>query len=191
MLPVITCNMKSWYINMVLCIRNFGISEFPITSWKLEQVLCELLHRLGHPAVLPRQGRYSIGSVQPADTIDSHGVATMMRSITQGRAWMRVSVHQRKVGPRVFPPPTNTSFLSNVAAATSTRSYSTTKLSSEGGEKSDRLHSTDIAFKPNEDGWGYTKRYSSNYERIFGKRKEAQNLQTEVNDAGEEEERKK
>ena len=36
---------------------------------------------------------------------------------------------------------------------------------------SDRLHSTDIAFKPNQDGWGATRRYSKNHERIFGKKK--------------------
>ena len=34
-----------------------------------------------------------------------------------------------------------------------------------------RLHSTDIAFKPNQDGWGATKKYSKNHERIFGKKK--------------------
>eukprot|EP00949_MAST-11_sp_MAST-11-sp1_P004296 g4296.t1 len=34
--------------------------------------------------------------------------------------------------------------------------------------QSDRIHSTDIAFKPNNDGWGYTPKYKSSYERIFG-----------------------
>jgi hypothetical protein len=37
----------------------------------------------------------------------------------------------------------------------------------------DRIHSTDIAFKPNKDGWGYSKRYSSNYENIFQKKNSA------------------
>lgn len=36
--------------------------------------------------------------------------------------------------------------------------------------QSDRIHSTDIAFKPNNDGWGYTPKYKSSYERIFGKK---------------------
>lgn len=36
---------------------------------------------------------------------------------------------------------------------------------------SDRLHSTDIAFKPNEDGWGFTKKYSQGYDKIFQKGK--------------------
>ena len=31
----------------------------------------------------------------------------------------------------------------------------------------DSLHSSDIAFKPNDDGWGYTKRYASGWDRIF------------------------
>ena len=39
-------------------------------------------------------------------------------------------------------------------------------------EKQDRLHSTDIAFKPNKSGWGYTKDYSSNFDSIFGKKKQ-------------------
>ena len=49
---------------------------------------------------------------------------------------------------------------------------STAAVGEEAGGKpaSDRIHSTDIAFKPNEDGWGATKKYSKNYERIFGKK---------------------
>ncbi|KAJ1456494.1 hypothetical protein M885DRAFT_169182 [Pelagophyceae sp. CCMP2097] len=39
------------------------------------------------------------------------------------------------------------------------------------GEK--RLHSTDIAFKPTEDGWGYSPKYSSAYDKIFNKKKTA------------------
>lgn len=42
----------------------------------------------------------------------------------------------------------------------------------------DRIHSTDIAFKPNKDGWGYSKRYSNNFEAIFGK-KEVTNAATQ------------
>jgi hypothetical protein len=34
----------------------------------------------------------------------------------------------------------------------------------------DRLHSTDIAFKPNADGWGYTPRYATAWDRIFAKK---------------------
>ena len=54
-----------------------------------------------------------------------------------------------------------------------TRTGSATTLAAEekdGNSPSDRIHSTDIAFKPNQDGWGATKKYSKNYERIFGKR---------------------
>ena len=35
--------------------------------------------------------------------------------------------------------------------------------------KADSLHSSDIAFKPTEDGWGYTNRYASGWDRIFAK----------------------
>ena len=33
---------------------------------------------------------------------------------------------------------------------------------------SDRLHSTDIAFKPAESGWGSSSKYGANYDSIFG-----------------------
>ena len=35
------------------------------------------------------------------------------------------------------------------------------------------MHSTDIAFKPTEDGWGYNPRYSSSWDRIFAKKNSA------------------
>ena len=38
----------------------------------------------------------------------------------------------------------------------------------EGGGRSDSLHSSDIAFKPNNDGWGGTKKVSEGWDRIFG-----------------------
>lgn len=34
--------------------------------------------------------------------------------------------------------------------------------------QSDRLHSTDIAFKPSESGWGYNRKYVQNFDKIFG-----------------------
>ena len=46
-----------------------------------------------------------------------------------------------------------------------------TASSTASSAAEDRLHSTDIAFKPNQDGWGATRRYSKNHERIFGKKK--------------------
>ena len=43
---------------------------------------------------------------------------------------------------------------------------STCRYMSEGG---DRLHSTDIAFKPAESGWGGgSSKYSNNFDKIFG-----------------------
>jgi len=35
------------------------------------------------------------------------------------------------------------------------------------------LHSTDIAFKPTDNGWGYSPKFSSNYDAIFGKKEPA------------------
>jgi hypothetical protein len=40
---------------------------------------------------------------------------------------------------------------------------------SEGG---DRIHSTDIAFKPNESGWGGSRKYETRWDDIFGKKKD-------------------
>jgi hypothetical protein len=34
----------------------------------------------------------------------------------------------------------------------------------------DRLHSTDIAFKPNSSGWGFSQQYASKYDNIFKKK---------------------
>jgi len=50
--------------------------------------------------------------------------------------------------------------------AVETTSKETADAVAEQGN--DRLHSTDIAFKPNESGWGFSKTYASNYENIFG-----------------------
>lgn len=44
-------------------------------------------------------------------------------------------------------------------------------MSDEGGGSS--MHSTDIAFKPTEDGWGYTNKYSKGWDNIFKKDKPA------------------
>jgi hypothetical protein len=34
----------------------------------------------------------------------------------------------------------------------------------------DRIYSSDTAFKPTNDGWGYTKKFVSNYDKIFAKK---------------------
>lgn len=36
--------------------------------------------------------------------------------------------------------------------------------------QSDRIHSTDIAFKPNSAGWGYSKGYATGFDSIFKKK---------------------
>ena len=47
------------------------------------------------------------------------------------------------------------------------------------GSGGDRLHSTDIAFKPNEDGWGYTRKYKNNWERIFGSKNKGKDAEAD------------
>eukprot|EP00560_Eucampia_antarctica_P001905 CAMPEP_0197833462 /NCGR_PEP_ID=MMETSP1437-20131217/19101_1 /TAXON_ID=49252 ORGANISM="Eucampia antarctica, Strain CCMP1452" /NCGR_SAMPLE_ID=MMETSP1437 /ASSEMBLY_ACC=CAM_ASM_001096 /LENGTH=61 /DNA_ID=CAMNT_0043437533 /DNA_START=171 /DNA_END=356 /DNA_ORIENTATION=- len=34
-------------------------------------------------------------------------------------------------------------------------------------DDSDRIHSTDIAFKPSESGWGFSNKYNNNFDNIF------------------------
>jgi hypothetical protein len=45
------------------------------------------------------------------------------------------------------------------------------------------LHSTDIAFKPTEDGWGYNPRYSSSWDRIFAKKNSAKEQSADDDEA--------
>ena len=47
----------------------------------------------------------------------------------------------------------------------------TSSSSSDSSSSSSRLHSTDIAFKPAESGWGSSKSYASKWDDIFGKSK--------------------
>lgn len=65
------------------------------------------------------------------------------------------------------------------SAASSSGSSSSSSSSSNSSGSESRLHSSDIAFKPNDDGWGYTKNYASNWDRIFAKNKEAATLAPE------------
>ena len=48
---------------------------------------------------------------------------------------------------------------------------------SESAAPSDRLHSTDIAFKPTTDGWGYSRVYASGWDNIFKKKGKAEEAQ--------------
>eukprot|EP00566_Odontella_aurita_P000260 CAMPEP_0113534864 /NCGR_PEP_ID=MMETSP0015_2-20120614/5385_1 /TAXON_ID=2838 /ORGANISM="Odontella" /LENGTH=94 /DNA_ID=CAMNT_0000434051 /DNA_START=215 /DNA_END=499 /DNA_ORIENTATION=- /assembly_acc=CAM_ASM_000160 len=54
----------------------------------------------------------------------------------------------------------------------------TNRFLSEG---SDSIHSTDIAFKPAESGWGFTNKYDSNYDKIFGKKDDSPTKDGEEN----------
>jgi hypothetical protein len=62
-----------------------------------------------------------------------------------------------------------TTSTSSTPAASSDSGGSSSKSDSDGSGS--RLHSSDIAFKPNDDGWGYTKSYATSWDRIFGKDK--------------------
>jgi len=44
----------------------------------------------------------------------------------------------------------------------------------QSSEQGPRLHSTDIAFKPTTDGWGYSHVYGSGWDNIFKKKGKAQ-----------------
>lgn len=52
--------------------------------------------------------------------------------------------------------------------------YCQFRFFSEGGD-SDRIHSTDIAFKPNASGWGGSSKYESRWNDIFGNKKKKNN----------------
>ena len=70
----------------------------------------------------------------------------------------------------------SSSSTSTKSESKSTSSDSKPSASSDSGGDSkpnDSKHSSDIAFKPNNDGWGYTKSYSKGWDNIFGKKKDA------------------
>ena len=92
----------------------------------------------------------------------------------------RLSVRVSPVKNGMGAPP----FQRTLSASTSSTESSSTKAtgesvgSSTAGSSStsstdsapkDRIHSTDLAFKPNDDGWGYTKTYAAGWDRIFAK----------------------
>jgi hypothetical protein len=45
-------------------------------------------------------------------------------------------------------------------------------VSAAPAPESDRIHSTDIAFKPNSAGWGYSKGYAKGFDSIFKKKED-------------------
>ena len=51
--------------------------------------------------------------------------------------------------------------------------------SSDSSSSSSRLHSTDIAFKPAESGWGSSKQYGDKWENIFGNSSETKTEKNE------------
>ena len=55
-------------------------------------------------------------------------------------------------------------------STSATPSTSSDTASSTVSPQSDRIHSTDIAFKPNSAGWGYSKGYASGFDNIFKKK---------------------
>ena len=75
------------------------------------------------------------------------------------------STQKIQIGTRAFSTAADT----NTGSGTGD---SSDKKGAKIDEPQDRLHSTDIAFKPNKSGWGYTKDYSSNFDNIFGKKRE-------------------
>lgn len=72
------------------------------------------------------------------------------------------------------PAPAATNDKSPAAAADSASASAPSPTSettnTDNGVIEDRLHSTDIAFKPNSDGWGFSRQYASKYDSIFNKK---------------------
>lgn len=78
--------------------------------------------------------------------------------------------------PPTASPPTPTPSSTPVASTdTSASSATDTDTSSTDVSQSDRIHSTDIAFKPNSAGWGYSKGYAKGFDSIFQKKKDIEN----------------
>ena len=88
--------------------------------------------------------------------------------VRSGRFGNRIARYCGVGQPSAFP--TNTYFSSESSSSNDGASSSTDTAS----EPNDRLHSTDIAFKPNKSGWGYTKTYKSNFQDIFKKKKKSE-----------------
>eukprot|EP00527_Entomoneis_sp_CCMP2396_P007780 CAMPEP_0198145692 /NCGR_PEP_ID=MMETSP1443-20131203/24847_1 /TAXON_ID=186043 /ORGANISM="Entomoneis sp., Strain CCMP2396" /LENGTH=119 /DNA_ID=CAMNT_0043809393 /DNA_START=42 /DNA_END=401 /DNA_ORIENTATION=+ len=68
------------------------------------------------------------------------------------------------------PPPSSSATDTSVGESSSSASSSSTV------DTSDRIHSTDIAFKPSESGWGGSKKYSANFDQIFSSNKKSEEL---------------
>lgn len=56
---------------------------------------------------------------------------------------------------------------------------SSSSSSASSSSSSSRLHSTDIAFKPAESGWGSSKRYGDKWENVFGNSSETKTEKNE------------
>jgi len=74
-------------------------------------------------------------------------------------------------------PSDNSDVIANTEPSVSSSSDNSNKPSSQGDNiattaspPNDSLHSTDIAFKPTESGWGYNPRYSKSFDNIFATR---------------------
>lgn len=95
-----------------------------------------------------------------------HQASAMMSSTTIARRVSTATAFKNSLAP------------SRLAVRSTRRRWESSSKAPE--TSSDRLHSTDIAFKPTEDGWGYSPRYAQNWDKIFSKKSEEV---AKVNDA--------
>ena len=86
--------------------------------------------------------------------------------------------HRMLIGARKCSSSTTSSASASSSASSDAKpsapSDAKVSTSSESSGKSS-LHSSDIAFKPTDDGWGYTKSYASGWDRIFAGQAPASN----------------
>lgn len=78
--------------------------------------------------------------------------------ITHLRPAGRLGAHRPMVQARMLSDDSSSSIESTPSSASS----------------GDSIHSSDIAFKPAESGWGAGKKYLNNYDSIFGSKKQEQ-----------------
>lgn len=75
---------------------------------------------------------------------------------------LRQSLCTAAASPSTSPSPSVTTTSQAVSSETS--------ASTPPSSQSDRIHSTDIAFKPNSAGWGYSVGYAKGFDSIFKKK---------------------
>jgi hypothetical protein len=96
---------------------------------------------------------------------------SLMLVLARAQARAPRGVFTRAICSSSESKPTSSAAPSSSSSGSSSSSSSSSSESSGAPTKSDSIHSSDIAFKPNSDGWGYTRSYAKSWDRIFAKSK--------------------